>query len=205
VPENPFSRWSRLRRETVSRGHAAARDDDPRTPSAVPAPTEPEAEFDHALVDSEKLPSIDAITFDTDIRAFLKSRVPAELTRAALRRAWTSDPAIRDFIGIAENQWDFNDPTSIPGFGPLQGNDDISVLLRQAFGQPAEFFEAIAELPIAEGPAAPEVIREIVAPDQADIAGASKVVVARAEIEPDAEQDSEARPQRRTHGGALPR
>jgi len=54
----------------------------------------------------EELPSVDTITVDTDIRAFLKSRVPAELTRAALRRAWSSDPAIRDFIGIAENQWD---------------------------------------------------------------------------------------------------
>ena len=65
------------------------------------------------------LPSIDAITADTDIIAFLQSGVPAELTRAALRGAWTSDPAIRDFIGVAENQWDFNDPNGIPGFGPL--------------------------------------------------------------------------------------
>ena len=45
--------------------------------------------------------------------------MPAELTRAALRRAWVSDPAIRDFIGIAENQWDFNDPEAIPGFVSL--------------------------------------------------------------------------------------
>jgi hypothetical protein len=49
----------------------------------------------------------------------LRKGVPADLTRAALRRAWASDPAIRDFIGIAENQWDFNDPNGIPGFGPL--------------------------------------------------------------------------------------
>jgi hypothetical protein len=69
--------------------------------------------------DPASLPSIDAITADTDIIAFLQSGVPAELTRAALRRAWTSDPAIRDFIGVAENQWDFNDPNGAPGFGPL--------------------------------------------------------------------------------------
>ena len=63
---------------------------------------------------------IDSIVAGSDIRAFLQSGVPAELTKAALRRAWTTDPAIRDFIGIAENQWDFTDPTSIPGFGPLR-------------------------------------------------------------------------------------
>jgi TorA maturation chaperone TorD len=28
-----------------------------------------------------------------------------------------------DFIGIAESQWDFNDPTAMPGFGPLRAND----------------------------------------------------------------------------------
>lgn len=206
VPENPLSRWSRLKRETVSRGRADAGRDDQRPRSVGPATTEPESELDEGLVDPQDLPSIDAITFDTDIRAFLKSRVPAELTRAALRRAWTSDPAIRDFIGIAESQWDFNDPTTIPGFGPLQGNDDISVLLRQAFGQPAEFVETIAELPIAEQPEAAEIVREIGAPDQADRPGAwNTAAVERAEIEPGAEQDSGAPPKRRTHGGALPR
>ena len=74
----------------------------------------PEAPFDSA-----SLPSIESIVGDTDIVAFLRKGVPADLTRAALRKAWASDPAIRDFIGIAENQWDFNDPNAIPGFGPL--------------------------------------------------------------------------------------
>jgi hypothetical protein len=58
--------------------------------------------------------------------------VPAKLTEAALRRVWVSDPAIRDFIGIAENQWDFTDPTTIPGFGPLQETDDKLSLIAQA-------------------------------------------------------------------------
>jgi hypothetical protein len=52
--------------------------------------------------DMASLPSIDAIAVDTDVRRFLHSGVPAELTRAALRRAWMSEPAIRDFVGIAE-------------------------------------------------------------------------------------------------------
>src|SRR5260370_40134417 len=64
----------------------------------------------------------------TDIRSFLASSVPVELTNAALRRAWVPDPAIRDFVGIAENQWDFNDPTAMPGFGPLTAGNDVAGL-----------------------------------------------------------------------------
>src|SRR5207253_3315872 len=50
---------------------------------------------------------------------------------AALRRAWVSDPVIRDFIGIAENQWDFTNPTTIPGFGPLHETGDKLSLIAQ--------------------------------------------------------------------------
>ena len=99
-----------------------------------------------APFDPASLPSIDAIGVDTDIRGFLQSRVPAELTRAALRQAWASDPAIRDFIGIAENQWDFNDPEAIPGFGPLPEGYDVSGLLSQALGGRDHLAEAIPEI-----------------------------------------------------------
>ena len=50
----------------------------------------------------------------SDVRAFLAPGVPEELTRAALRRAWATDPTIRDFVGLAENQWDFTNPESYP-------------------------------------------------------------------------------------------
>ncbi|MBR0907852.1 DUF3306 domain-containing protein [Bradyrhizobium liaoningense] len=70
-------------------------------------------------LEASSLPPIESITADSNVTAFLREDVPAELTRAALRRAWTIDPSIRDFIGIAEKQWDFNDPDGIPGFGPL--------------------------------------------------------------------------------------
>lgn len=111
--------------------------------------------------DPASLPSIEAITASTDVRGFLQRRVPAELTRAALRRAWASDPAIRDFIGIAENQWDFNDPNAIPGFGPLQAIDDVPALLARAFGGHDKLAELIPELPIsAERPLPPLTDRE---------------------------------------------
>jgi len=73
--------------------------------------------------DPASLPPLHSITAGTDIRSFLGSNVPLDLTKAALRRAWVTDPAIRDFIGIAESQWDFNDPTAMPGFGPLSAGD----------------------------------------------------------------------------------
>ncbi len=114
IAENPLTRWARLKAggETPWMKSILL-----RLNSEVTAV--PEAPFDPA-----SLPSIETIVADTDIRGFLQCGVPAELTRAALRRAWASDPAIRDFIGIAENQWDFNDPTAMPGFGPMIEADD---------------------------------------------------------------------------------
>jgi hypothetical protein len=74
--------------------------------------TDADSQFDPA-----SLPPIESISAGTDIRAFLRPGVPAALKGAALRRAWTADPTIRDFIGLSENSWDFNAPDSIPGFG----------------------------------------------------------------------------------------
>ena len=65
------------------------------------------------------LPPIGSIGAGSDIRPFLPPGVPAHLTRAALRRAWSTDPAIRDFIGLSENSWDFNAQDGVPGFSSL--------------------------------------------------------------------------------------
>jgi Protein of unknown function (DUF3306) len=54
------------------------------------------------------LPPIESIDAASDIRCFLTPDVPVELTRAALRRAWVADPAIRDFVGVSENSSDFD-------------------------------------------------------------------------------------------------
>lgn len=73
--------------------------------------------------DPAQLPPLDSIGPDTDIAAFLRRDVPPELTRAALRRAWTSDPAIKNFVGPVENGWDFNDPSAMSGFGPISAEE----------------------------------------------------------------------------------
>jgi Protein of unknown function (DUF3306) len=120
--EEFLSRWSRRKREagrelwTAKEIAAPVEPSDARQtgpPQASSArPGEPE-------FDLSSLPPIDSITAATDLTAFLRQGVPQELRRAALRRAWMSDPAIRDFVGLAENAWDFNDPNAMPGFGPL--------------------------------------------------------------------------------------
>ena len=77
------------------------------------------------------MPSIESITAVTDIRPFLAPGVPPELTRAALRRVWTTDPSIRDFVGLADYAWDFNTPGSMPGFGAVEMTDQLrSEILR---------------------------------------------------------------------------
>src|SRR5262249_35218829 len=81
--------------------------------------------------DPANLPPIQSITAETDIRGFLGAGVPSELTRAALRRAWASDPAIRNFVGLADYDWDFNAADSIAGFGPLRMTDDAAKLAAQ--------------------------------------------------------------------------
>src|SRR5262249_46830555 len=109
-------------------------------------------------LDLTKLPPIESITATTDIRAFLAPGVPPEVTRAALRRAWVADPKIRTFIGIAENQWDFTAPETIPGFGPLKAVDDVRRLVADVFGDSshqAEAHEAQHSDRIAEAPAQP--------------------------------------------------
>jgi hypothetical protein len=153
-PENLLSRWARLKRSSGLRRGTEVADDRARVsaaeisaPADAAAAAKPETTVaDDALFDPGSLPSIDAIGVDTDIRAFLQSRVPVELTRAALRQAWASDPAIRDFIGIAENQWDFNGPAAVPGFGPLPEGYDVSGLLSQVLGSRDRLAEKTPEV-----------------------------------------------------------
>ena len=128
--ENIMSRWWRMKQESAK---VAEPDDSfsaPKSTNAEPgdldgaAAATPGTDFPTSPpFDPASLPPLQSITVGTDIRSFLGSSVPVELTKAALRRAWATDPAIRDFVGIAESQWDFNDPTAMPGFGPLGAND----------------------------------------------------------------------------------
>ena len=70
-------------------------------------------------------PPIESIGPGSDIRPFLQPGVPQELTRAALRRAWVTDPAIRNFIGLSENSRDdLNSPSGASRLGSLTALTD---------------------------------------------------------------------------------
>jgi len=134
--ESFLSRWARRKRAgaTNARGQPKlehAGDDAASEPVATSLPSREVP----LLVDPESLPPIETIGAGSDIRPFLATGVPVDLTRAALRRAWSADPAIRDFIGLSENSWDFNMPAGVPGFGSL-AIEDVRRLLEESEGQP---------------------------------------------------------------------
>jgi hypothetical protein len=159
-PESFLSRWSRLKRDPVAAADAHAPDE---ASANEDREHQPEDEKDNSVassvdkkndtapalpsIDLSKLPPIESITATTDIRAFLAPGVPLELSRAALRRAWIVDPNIRSFIGIAENQWDFTAPESIPGFGSLAAVDDVRKLLADVFGESSQHPDTEASTP----------------------------------------------------------
>ena len=174
-----------------------------------------------APFDLTSLPSIESIAADTDMSAFLRSGVPAELTRAALRRAWASDLAIRDFIGIAENQWDFNDPDAIPGFGPMRATANAPAVLTQVSSELENVRERLSGMPApvagigptATGPERLEVDQGAqpapVDPIPADPgtglpSNEMREAVATAESA-GAAKEYEAPQSHRRHGSALPR
>jgi len=146
--EEFLARWSRRKRAARAAVDAPPPTEPAETPNlARPAPAESPA---NAEVDLSSLPSIDSIDAATDITAFLRKGIPQELSRAALRRAWTADPAIRDFVGLAENAWDFNDPSAMPGFGPLDcTTEQLDALVGRIVGGVRSAADSVAT-PVAE-------------------------------------------------------
>jgi hypothetical protein len=218
-PESVLARWSRRKSDARADERdvcPAPHDNDAAAGlgSAAPGDTPP--------VDLASLPALDSITSETSLRAFLDKGVPAELTAAALRRGWSADPAIRDFVGLSENSWDFNAPGGISGFGPLAPEN-----IRKLLAQMIERAEEIHTMPDCGAPssdqAAPQttehpVGQHVPASDvsisshqdtrtlQADSAhrvatDGVKTVTPQATRDHDIHRPS--RPQR--HGGALPR
>ena len=200
--EEFLARWSRRKRESQA---------EPAKPvGAQPMPPS-QIKDDESEVDLSSLPSIDEINAVTDITAFLSKGIPQELSRAALRRAWAADPAIRDFVGLAENAWDFNDPTAMPGFGPLDcSSEELAALVDRIVGGVREAVRSLPEASIETADSSAQL-------HQADATGVSDVVEPPVEAEhpaiPAAAQPTVAdrsadfaepvRP--RVHGGALPR
>jgi hypothetical protein len=144
-PEDFLARWSRRKRDAAK--DAAKAKDRVRPEQAAgheeaTTHSEREACDEHGdargptrpAFDPGSLPALEAITGETDIRAFLAPGVPAELTSAALRRVWVSDPMIRNFVGLADYAWDFNAQGSMAGFGALETSDAVRRQMAQLIG-----------------------------------------------------------------------
>ena len=146
--EDFLKRWSRRKREVAKQEEAA--------PAPAPVPEAPQAAGEtEPPFDPASLPPIESITALSDVTAFLREGVPAELTRAALRHVWTADPAIRDFVGLAENAWDFTDPNAMPGFGPLEMTDEVRRMIARVVGEIGQ-----AAQPDESGAVAPTEVAE---------------------------------------------
>jgi len=192
-----LARWAR-RKQNAAKPKDAPGAAVSETPAVAAPPEEP-------LFDPASLPPIDSIGAGSDISAFLVPGVPAALTRAALRRAWSADPAVRDFIGLSENSWDFNAVGGVPGFGPISA-EEVRQLLAQVTDEP----QAEKPAPAADAPAAassnpapeqppPGQIAENGPRDKAPV---DKIDTA-AQHELDERKPCPPLP-RRGHGGALP-
>jgi hypothetical protein len=137
--EGFLTRWSRRKRAVVEQAEAL-----PPSPvsEALPAEVLPaEAEPQASAPEPEMVepPSLDLIDKDFDVAHWLKQNVPESWKLAAMRRAWESDPTIRDFENPARDYaLDWNTPGGAPGYGPLTESDDVEAMVRGIFGDAPE-------------------------------------------------------------------
>jgi len=154
-PENFINRWSRRKREAAAEdaeqkqadadeSHAPISDEQTKADSRESAESPP-------AFDISSLPPIESIDAGTDIKVFMQPGVPAAMRYAALRRAWSADPAVRNFLGLTENFWDAVGSDGVPGFGDLDPNLDVRRLVSELFDEtrPAERAEKSAQAEIS--------------------------------------------------------
>lgn len=213
--EKFLTRWSRRKREPADEtapaeapgaGKPVAPGEE-NVASAADAPSAPE-------FDLSKLPSLDSIVAASDLTPFLQAGVPSALRHAALRRAWLADPAIRDFVGLAENAWDFTVPGGAPGFGPLDPGFDIKKLLAEIFQEAKPPAEPPGSTQLAPAPDKSVSVADVPAPESP--AKAEQQQVASAAGDHLLQRDEGIATQRdetkvdspnakiRRHGGAMP-
>lgn len=151
-PERFLSRWSRRKQEVrktepppedapspqlgSEASEAAPNAVVPQDGAGPPGPTEANLGADDTLA----LPSLEDLTADMDLSMFLREGVPEPLRNAALRRMWSLDPKIRDFVCEArEYAYDWNTPGGVPGYGPLPSTEDIlRMAARIVGGEPSD-------------------------------------------------------------------
>jgi uncharacterized protein DUF3306 len=210
-PENFISRWSRRKHEAAAEDaqqkqtdanevHAPASDEQTEANSGEPAASPPG-------FDISSLPSIESIDAGTDITVFMQPGVPAAMRHAALRRAWSADPAIRDFMGPTENFWDAAGPEGVPGFGDLDPNLDVKRLVSELFGETSQPERAQKDTEAEISSIDPDSQRKDIPGDAIPPAAESDLSQCTGNVAAQNES-SESEPAKkiaRRHGGAMPR
>jgi Protein of unknown function (DUF3306) len=213
--ENFISRWSRRKREVANEkaqgeqpGIAdAAKETD--LSASLSSEQSKLTNADAADFDVASLPPIESIEAGTDITAFMRAGVPSELRHAALRRAWSADASIRDFVGLNENYWsDVTGPGGVVGFGELDPGLDVKRMISEIFGENAPQKAGSESSDTSPVPAAVSrpgsEERSVNAPDvnTSETARIEGAKIAATQNHLPTEQ-TEQKPVRR-HGGALP-
>lgn len=124
-----LARWSQRKQE--------AKQPEPEAPLAdAEVAAEPAAEAESPEeFDLSSLPTIEELTSETDITAFLRKGVPEHLRNAALRKCWALDPAIRNYVNPAlDYAYDWNTPGGVPGSSELGAGMDVARLVSQIMG-----------------------------------------------------------------------
>src|SRR5690606_3393144 len=148
---------------------------------------------------------------------------PLALKSAALRKMWSLDPGIRDYVGPSEYAWDFNQPGSMAGFGPMDAKETVVGFLSktvraidpEAEPAPATQPPAAPAGPSADTPpdmaASAEELPAAAEPDPPAGAASSADAASDAIGPTDQRHDAASESQipepvvRPRHGGALPR
>jgi hypothetical protein len=160
--DNIFARWSR-RKQAVRYGETPAPDEEQNAPEAAEASAEPVDQQPAAMEPDagDPLPSLEDLTAESDLSAFLREGVPKALKSAALRKMWSLDPAIREYIGPSEYAWDFNQPGSMAGFGPLDANESVAEFLSTMSGGVRAGLARAAAPAEAPLPSSPQQITDV--------------------------------------------
>ncbi len=140
-----LGRWAK-RKQEVQRQDAAPQPELETLPEATP----------ELPAEELPLPSLDSIVPGSDMTAFFQKHVPEALRTAALRKLWVTDPEIKNFIEMADYQWDFNNPDSIPGWSSSIKGVDVKGMLEKVMGIEKPAPEVSAQNMPAMAPESPE-------------------------------------------------
>ncbi|SHK89005.1 Protein of unknown function [Roseovarius marisflavi] len=103
--------WSRRKAQVEAEAEAEARASEAEALAARDA--ELAEKTDAELLEELQLPDPDTMGPGDDFRAFMTKAVPDRLRRPALRRLWTSNPALANLDGLLDYGEDFTDKAKV--------------------------------------------------------------------------------------------